>query len=112
MSLKQIKSTMPKLEAKGLAPMQEAIPAYGQGRGGRPWRRLRDAVLKRDRYLCQCQQCKADKRVTLAEEVDHIIPISEGGTDDMKNLQAINAQCHKVKTAKEAARGAARNRGG
>lgn len=87
----------------GIAPPVEVANAYGQGRGGRPWRRLRDAVLKRDRYLCQCEQCKAQKLVTLAEEVDHIVPLSQGGTDDLTNLRAINHQCHKAKTSREAA---------
>jgi 5-methylcytosine-specific restriction protein A len=85
--------------------------AYGQGRGGRPWRRKRDAVLKRDGYLCQCESCQADDNVPLlADEVDHIVPIAEGGTDDMSNLQAQNRHCHKRKTKAEAARGVKRMR--
>lgn len=37
----------------------------------------------------------------MANEVDHIIPLSLGGTDDEDNLRAINKECHKKKTAKE-----------
>lgn len=74
---------------------------YGQGRGGRPWRRKRDAVLKRDGYQCQCEDCKAEDRITLADEVDHIIPLSQGGTDDETNLRAIAHDCHEKKTARE-----------
>ena len=33
-----------------------------------------------------------------ATEVDHIVPVAEGGTDDPSNLQAINKVCHKRKT--------------
>lgn len=74
---------------------------YGQGRGGRPWRRLRDAVLLRDGYQCQC--CK---RVFLPERLacDHIIPVSGGGTDGMDNLQALCdgvGSCHEAKTTRE-----------
>lgn len=92
-----------------IAPRHEAQGAkenYGQGRGGRPWRRKRAAVMKRDGYVCQ--PCKQQNRVTLATEVDHVIPQAEGGTDDESNLQAICETCHKAKTAAEAARGVGR----
>jgi 5-methylcytosine-specific restriction protein A len=84
--------------------------AYGQGRGGRPWRRKREAVLKRDGYLCQ--PCNRDNRITLATEVDHVIPQAEGGSDDETNLQAICDTCHKAKTAEESKRGVNRSRSG
>jgi len=84
--------------------------AYGQGRGGRPWRRKRDAVLKRDGYVCQ--PCKRNNHTTMATEVDHVIPQAEGGSDDETNLQAICDPCHKAKTADEAKRGANRSRSG
>jgi len=96
---------MPKLTfLKSRVPLLNAGPkqlaTYGQGRGGRPWRRKRDQVLLRDQYLCQCEQC-GGKRL-LADEVDHIVPLSLGGTDDLSNLRAINKDCHKAKTAREA----------
>ena len=85
---------------------------YGRGRGGRPWRRKRDAVLARDKHLCQCDECKAAGRFTEANEVDHIIPVWQGGSDEPSNLRAINHDCHKAKTAREAAQAlqVARNR--
>lgn len=70
---------------------------------GRPWRRKREAVLSRDRYLCQ--QCERAGRVTVATEVDHIVSIAANGSDDDENLEAICAECHKAKTAREAAAG-------
>ncbi|MAM85719.1 HNH endonuclease [Marinobacter sp. UBA2678] len=73
-----------------------------RGRGGRPWRRLRDQVLERDRYLCQCEECRSLSRIRPAQEVDHIVPLTEGGTDAATNLRAINRDCHKEKTAREA----------
>ena len=76
---------------------------YGQGRGGRPWRRLRDSVMARDAYLCQ--PCKALDKLTLASEVDHIIPVSKGGKDQHDNLQAICDDCHKAKSQAEARAG-------
>lgn len=80
---------------------------YGKGRGGRPWRRKRDAVMQRDKYLCQ--PCRHAGRIAQADEVDHIVPQAEGGTDTMDNLQAICIRCHDVKTKAEAARGANRS---
>ena len=68
---------------------------------GRPWRRLREQILARDLYLCQCSEC-AKRLVPLeANEVDHIIPLSKGGTDKPDNLRGINRGCHKVKTERE-----------
>lgn len=87
-------------------------PSFGKGRGGRPWRRLRLEVLERDKYLCQCEDCKAKKLVTLADEVDHIVPLCQGGTDDPSNLRAINRECHKLKTQAESRAGIADPRGG
>lgn len=78
------------------------VTRQGSGRGGRPWRRLRDQVLRRDQYICRCEVCAASKRIREATEVDHIIPLSQGGTDVMSNLRAINVDCHREKTQREA----------
>ena len=99
---------MPHLAKVHELPGQEEN--YGQGRGGRPWRRKRARVLARDGYQCQCADCKATGAVTLADEVDHIVPRAEGGTDDESNLQAINREHHKLKTIAEQRRGARRRR--
>jgi 5-methylcytosine-specific restriction protein A len=71
---------------------------------GRPWERKRQQILTRDAGMCQCDECKQLGRVLPATEVDHRIPLWEGGTDDDENLQAINEDCHKRKTASEAGR--------
>lgn len=76
---------------------------------GTKWRRLRERVLKRDGYLCQCSGCKAAGRYLEANEVDHVVSKAEWlrrhgtlvGVDDMANLQAINVDCHKLKTTLE-----------
>ncbi len=49
--------------------------------------KIRVIVLKRDNGLCQCDECQGGKvRLTLANEVHHIIPKAKGGTDDLSNL--------------------------
>jgi 5-methylcytosine-specific restriction protein A len=77
--------------------------SYGEGRGGRPWRRLRDQIMARDGYMCQCDRCKGVKLV--AHEVDHILPVAKGGTDDPSNLRAMHRDCHAEKTKREATPG-------
>jgi 5-methylcytosine-specific restriction enzyme A len=63
---------------------------------GTAWEKLRKRILARDRHLCQA--C-LPKRVTAANEVDHIVPKAKGGTDDESNLRAICTPCHRAKTA-------------
>jgi 5-methylcytosine-specific restriction protein A len=92
----RVQTLSPRLKTEG------AESRYGQGRGGRPWRRLRNEILRRDGFLCQ--PCKAQKRTKLATEVDHIVPMFEGGSDAKANLQAICTECHAVKTKAEAHR--------
>ena len=89
-----------------IKPGAQVVPRYGQGRGGRPWRRKREAVMKRDQYLCQL--CKKQGRITEATEMDHIVNVAEGGTDEESNLQALCTPCHDAKSQAEARRGMAR----
>jgi 5-methylcytosine-specific restriction protein A len=107
-----IRMLKPSVTMANLSPVtrleSKDAQSYGQGRGGRPWRRLRDEVLKRDRYMCRCEACRSCGLVTLADEVDHIVPLFEGGTDEPSNLRAINHDCHKLKTQAEAARASKR----
>jgi 5-methylcytosine-specific restriction protein A len=81
----------------------EGADSWGSGRGGRPWRRKRAAILLRDEYTCQA--CGV---ITSQLEVDHIINRARGGSDDEENLQALCIPCHKLKTAAESAEGAGR----
>lgn len=69
-----------------------------RGYGGR-WEVLRKRVLERDHYLCM--PCLKEGKVHEANQVDHIIPKADGGTDAMSNLQAINKRCHGLKTSRE-----------
>ena len=44
-----------------------------------------------------CQPGLRAGRVEASTAVDHIVPLSEGGTDDRSNLQGICEDCHKIK---------------
>lgn len=71
-----------------------------QERGyGAAWERLRETILRRDKYLCQ--PCLQTCLVTDATQVDHIKPKDLGGEDDPENLQSICDQCHRAKSAAE-----------
>jgi 5-methylcytosine-specific restriction protein A len=61
----------------------------------------------RARILCNeplCRHCQAKGRVTAATEIDHIIPLSKGGTYDDGNLQPLCKPCHEAKTARDCGR--------
>ena len=59
-------------------------------RGSR-WMKLRHVVLVEEPV---CMICERKPSV----EVDHIIPVSQGGTDERDNLQGICKSCHEDKT--------------
>jgi 5-methylcytosine-specific restriction protein A len=73
-----------------------------QQRGyGAAWDKLRKRILERDHYLCQPCLRGAPSRITLAREVDHVLPKAKGGTDDPANLVAICTPCHRAKSAED-----------
>ncbi|MBK9427248.1 MAG: HNH endonuclease [Gammaproteobacteria bacterium] len=45
-----------------------------------------------------CVSCAALGFAREAREVDHIVPLFRGGTDDPSNLQPLCAQCHADKS--------------
>ena len=54
------------------------------------WKKRRLLVLKRDGYTCH--YCHRD-----ANSVDHVVPRSHGGTDDLDNLVACCSSCNSSK---------------
>lgn len=60
-------------------------------RYGRAWRRIR---LRKLHAQPLCEQCIRGGRVTSADQVHHILPLSDGGTNDMGNLMSLCASCH------------------
>jgi 5-methylcytosine-specific restriction protein A len=63
-----------------------------RGYGSR-WKRLRLMMLRRFPICRRCPQASS--------EVDHIVPLSKGGTDAMDNLQTLCHKCHSRKTVVE-----------
>ena len=50
--------------------------------------------LKRDKY--RCRECGATNKETTLE-IDHIVPVSKGGTNNINNLQTLCKECNRVK---------------
>lgn len=84
-----------------------------QSRGyGKEWDKLRKIVMRRDSFLCCCDECIRLGRIRPAQAVDHRIPKAQGGTDDLSNLCAINTACHQAKTDRENGRSPRKKRYG
>jgi len=63
------------------------------------WRSIRDRVIATQPL---CLHCEAKGLTVIATQVDHIIPIVDGGNPtSMDNLQPLCATCHSRKTCKE-----------
>ena len=54
--------------------------------------RIRFSIYERDRY--RCVKCGRTEAAGAALEIDHIIPISKGGTSEVSNLQTLCRECN------------------
>ena len=70
-------------------------------RYGRAWKRIRDRYAKEHPL---CEECKKHGRLTPVEEVHHIKPLSQGGSNDFSNLMSLCKSCHSSITAKSGER--------
>lgn len=77
-----------------VAPMQVERPS------SRPWARMRAETLSADPL---CRLCRLEGRIAEATEVDHIVPLWAGGSNDAANRQGLCHDHHAEKTSAEAA---------
>ena len=63
---------------------------------GRAWKRIRDSYIRKHPL---CEDCYANGVLKEAEEVHHIVPLSDGGTHDRRNLVALCRSCHQKRHA-------------
>lgn len=60
----------------------------------------RNEIKRRDNGLCQI--CLRAGRSRMGSEVDHIVPLCVGGSDEASNKELVCRECHTQKTAREA----------
>ena len=70
-------------------------------RYGRAWQRVRERFIAAHPL---CERCKDRGKTTPAQEVHHIVPLSQGGTHDETNLMSLCTSCHSEITAREGCR--------
>ena len=70
-------------------------------RYGRAWQVIRDIYISEHPL---CEVCKRNGKLTPAEEVHHIKPLSQGGTNAEDNLMSLCKVCHSEITAREGGR--------
>ena len=70
-------------------------------RYGRSWKRIRDRYIQAHPL---CEECRKQGRLTPAEEVHHIVPLSQGGDSSYGNLMALCTSCHSRITARDGGR--------
>jgi 5-methylcytosine-specific restriction protein A len=59
---------------------------------------VREKIFERNNY--QCQSCQKIDITAKSLQIDHIIPLAQGGTNDMSNFQTLCAKCNRGKSAK------------
>ncbi len=92
MKLTSLKSALTSL--KPTLQQMPANPMATKRQRGSGWMKRRDVVLAENPW---CVMCQAKGIETLAQEVDHIVPLHTGGPDEDDNLQGLCIPCHKVK---------------
>lgn len=66
---------------------------------GRKGQQIRHRRLLRTNYLCE--MCQAKGVIRLADEVDHIVPLSQGGKDVDENTRNLCREHHLEVTAQQ-----------
>ncbi|MEU7243434.1 HNH endonuclease [Streptomyces sparsogenes] len=86
--------------------------ANSNRRAGLPknWSAIVRRIKRRDGYRCTTVFEVSGRCTQLGTDVDHIVPVSLGGTDDDSNLTLLCAWCHARKSAREGGTAAGQKR--
>jgi 5-methylcytosine-specific restriction protein A len=74
----------------------------GWGRGSTRQSRQQRAIILGMWPLCHLRYPGC---TTFSTEDDHVIPVSQGGSDDLTNRRGACHHCHRIKSQREAATG-------
>ena len=58
-------------------------------------------VAERQNYCCTCDVCAGQVLLNTEWHFDHIHPLWRGGSNELSNMQVLNAGCHARKTREE-----------
>lgn len=97
--MRTLKPLVPILPA---SPMLQAKPSHGSAgrrKTGGSAVKDRERIRARDKGLCQA--CLRSGRITIGDDVDHIVPLSSGGSDDDSNKELLCRSCHLDKTNRD-----------
>jgi 5-methylcytosine-specific restriction endonuclease McrA len=104
MKLKTLKTRLGQVQAARL-PVLSARNHGVERKRGSAGVKDRANIKKRDFGLCQ--ECRRQGLSRPGHEVDHIVPLWAGGTDEPSNKETLCRQHHQEKTAREAGERAA-----
>ena len=99
MKLQRITNRLASITTTRLPTLQTKAGATPRIQGS-SWMNTRRRIMQRDKFTCAC--CGA---IRMDHEVDHIVPLEQGGRNDDDNLQLLcggPGHCHAAKTAAEA----------
>lgn len=98
-SLNRLQPRLETIKTNRLPTLQAKAGTTPRIRGD-AWMATRRRVMLRDKFTCA--MCGA---VRYDHEVDHLIPLEQGGSNEDENLQLLCSgpgRCHSIKTAEEA----------
>ena len=100
MKLRALKSPLQSLEGRVKPLVTDRQATREMPTNSTRWRKIRARQLM-DEPLCR--HCRANGRITAANEVDHIDGDSTNNPSDGSNWQSLCKPCHSSKTAREQA---------
>ena len=95
MKLHKLGARLPVVNTNRVKVLETKAGATPRTRGD-AWMKIRRRVLLAGEF--RCVDCR---HISMSNQVDHHIPLEQGGTDSESNLVIRCIECHKAKTAAE-----------